>query len=160
MNIGEFVIGQIALLAWREGKRLSPGSRPAMLGIAHIVRNRVESGWLQGDWLKIIEEMPIHAAEEITATDLRSMPDVYDKDFIWLYAQVGMVYDRTLEDQITSGADSNWASHQASGMRTMKRKGLFYCNLQLPIREWFKDKILHSPEHPRQAEAGTVTFFG
>lgn len=130
-----------------------------MLGVAQVIRNRVESGWLNGDWLRILQEVPLHGAEEIAAMDWRTLPDIYDKDFRWLYTQVGMVYDRTLPDSITSSADQNWANHSAMGPKIQSRKGLFYCNLQLPIRPWFLEKIIHSPEHQRQAEAGTITFF-
>ena len=161
MNTADFVIGQLSLLAWREGKRLSPGCRPAYLGIAQIIRNRVESGWLNGDWLKIIEEVPLHSANDIADMDWRSLPDIYDKDFRWLHSQVSMVYDRTLPDAVTSSASTIWAAHQSNAPRPQPRKGLFYANLQIPVREWFKDRILGNlADHPRLAEAGTITFFG
>lgn len=160
-NVGEFVIGQLSLFAWREGKRLSPGCRAAYLGIAHIIKNRVESGWINGDWLRLIEDAPIHGADDMAAMDWRSMPDIHDKDFIWLHSMVGMLYDRKLDDQVTAAANTNWTKHQATMLKTLPRRGLFYCNLQLPIRPWFREKIICNPtEHPRQAEAGTVTFFG
>ena len=160
MNIADFVITNLSLMAWREGKRLSPGCRPAMLGIALVIRNRVEVGWSDGDWIKIIEDAPIHAAENIEAMDFRSLPDIRDKDFLWLQSQVVRVYDRTLQDEITCSANVNWAAHDISKPREMPRKGLFYCNLQLPIRPWFLENIIRRPnDHFRQAEAGNVTFY-
>ncbi len=160
MNLSEFVIGQISLLAWREGRRLSPGCRPAMLGIAHVIANRSDSGWHSGDWSKILNEVPVHASEDMSAIDWRSLPDVYDKDFLWLHDRVGRIYDHSLKDEVTSSADTVWAGH-SSGPRMPPRRGLFYCNLRFPLRSWFVENIVRRPdEHPRQAEAGEITFYG
>lgn len=161
MNVAEFVIGQIALLAWREMKRLSPGCRPAALGIAHVIRNRVDAAWQGGDWLRILQEVPVHSAEEIIQHDWISLPDVYDKDFLWLHPEVSRLYqDRGCPDNITSSADITWAAHEATKPRLPRKKGLFYCNLQMPIRPWFLENIIRRPsEHPATATAGTINFY-
>ena len=161
MNLAEFCIGQISLLSWREMKRLSPGCRPAALGIANVIRNRVDSGWASGDWLKILNDVPIHAAEEIVAIDWMTLPDVYDKDFLWIHSEVTRLYqDRMSPDTITVSADPTWAVHSANKPRAVRKKGLFYCNLQKPIRPWFLENIIsRRDEHGATATAGEITFY-
>ena len=161
MNVSPLVIDYLSLFAWREGRRLSPGCRPAALGIAHVIRNRVDSGWLSSDWLKIMNEIPVHSAENIAEMDWMTLPDVSDKDFQWIHSEVTRLYqDRMYPDTITVSADTTWASHRANTTRPGRPKGLYYCCLQRPIRQWFLDNIIHRPlDHPRTAESGTITFY-
>src|ERR1041384_528236 len=67
VNIASFVAGQLALFAWREGERLSPGCPEVKLGIAHVIANRVSAGWEGGgDWLKILANAPVHSANNVS----------------------------------------------------------------------------------------------
>jgi len=72
VNVSEVVIGQLAFFSFREGQRMAPGCRTAMLGIAHVIRNRVEAGWSNGEWLKIIADAPIHASSKLAEMDFHS----------------------------------------------------------------------------------------
>lgn len=57
VSLNDIAVMQLSFFAFREGKRLSPGSRDAMLGIAHVVGNRVEVGWHNKDWLRILADV-------------------------------------------------------------------------------------------------------
>ena len=157
MNISGLVISQMALFAYRDGQRLSPGSREAMLGIAHVIRNRMDAGWEGGgDWIKIIANMPIHSANNVDEMDFRSYVDAWSQDFRWLYGKCEDIYNGTCQDEVTASADPK----KAGGIGQPQR-ALFYGSLQSLTRQWFVDKIVNCPaEHPRLADAGTITFFG
>lgn len=156
MNIAALVTGQLAMFAFREGERLSPGCREAKLGIAHVVRNRLDAGWDSGDWLKIIAGIPIHAANNVEEMDFKSYVDVWSQDFRWLYGKCEQLYEGRLEDDVTASADPKKAFGAGHSQRA-----LFFGSLQSLTRQWFVDKIVKCPnEHPRLADAGTITFFG
>jgi len=156
VNVGALVVGQVAFFAYREGERLSPGCRDAKLGIAHVVRNRIEAGWDSGDWLKILAGMPIHAANNVEEMDFKSYVDAWSQDFRWLHEKCEQLYEGRLTDEITASADPKKAFGAGQSQRA-----LFYGSLQSLTRQWFIDKIVHCPaEHPRLADAGTITFFG
>lgn len=155
MNVSEVVITQLALFAYREGKRLSPGCRPAMAGVAHVIRNRVEAGWQNGEWMKLIADSPIHSSSLVEDIDWKSYVDIFDQTFRWLHGQCTGIYDGSLKDDVTVAADAR----KAGGVGIPKR-ALFYANLQIPMRPWFRANILdQKTEHPRTADAGTITFF-
>jgi hypothetical protein len=160
LNITDFTIGQITLFAWREGRRLSPGDRQGMKGIAEVIRSRVEKGWLDGDWLKVIEETPIHSANEIADMDWRTMPDPRDQDFVWLIGQVASIYARQGRIEVAVAPDVNFARPKANMPLSEPTRALFYGSLQSTLREWFIEKIVRSPlEHPRVADSGTISFY-
>jgi hypothetical protein len=155
VNPSEIVVSQLAFLAFREGRRLAPGSRPAALGIAHVMRNRIEAGWVSGEWMKLIADVPIHSSSLIEEIDWSSYVDIFDSSFRWLHGQCVAIYDGTLKDDVTIAADPKKAGGQG-----IPKRALFYANLQLPMRPWFKENIVQRrDEHPTTADAGTVTFF-
>ena len=155
MNAAELVIGQLAFFSFREGRRLAPECRPAYVGIAHVFRNRIESGWASGDWMKLLSDAPVHSANLVQDIDFRSHVDIWDANFRWLYGQCVEIYNGTLKDDVTVAADI-----RKIGMKGVPQKALFYGNLQAPIRAWFMENIVQRrDEHPRTADAGTVTFF-
>lgn len=156
MVIRDYAVGQLALFAYREGHRLSPGCREAMLGIAHVISNRVAAGWVNGVWLRVIADAPIHSANNVEEMDWRTLPDPWDSDFRWLYDRCEEIYSGTLRDEITISADP-----MKAGGAGRPLQALFYGSLQNLTREWFKEKIVREPAaHPRTATAGTVQFFG
>lgn len=148
------VVTCLALHAWREGNRLAPGSRSAMAGIAHIIGNRVLAGMWDGDWMKVLAHAHETAAHE-PELDF-SYPDVWNPDWRWLEPEVTRIYENRRPDDVTCSANTMQA-----GFPGGNRTGLFYCNLELPLRAWFKEKILGDPEnHPRTAECHPLVFFG
>lgn len=155
MNVAEIVITELAFHSYREGRRLATGSRPAMQGIAHVFRNRVEAGWASGDWMKLLADSPIHSSSLIEEMDFRSHIDLWDADFRWLHGKCLEIYNGTLKDDVTIAADTRKA-----GGKGIPQRALFYANIQLPVRPWFMENIIQRrDEHPRTADAGTVTFF-
>jgi len=157
VNIASFVAGQLALFAWREGERLSPGCPEVKLGIAHVIANRVSAGWEGGgDWLKILANAPVHSANNVSEMDFTSYVDVWRPEFRSLFANCEKIYAGELRDEITTSADPR----KAGGIGR-PQPALFYGSLQILTRQWFVEKIVHCPEgHPRTADAGAVTFWG
>ena len=150
----EFVVSVVSLFAWRESALLAPGSRPAMIGIVHCLANRVLAGMWGSDWLLILRH-----SREVSSHDLEpgnDYPDLWNPDWRWLTEQVGKIYDNRRPDDVTCSADMMQA-----GFPGGNRPGLFYANLQLPLRAWFQEKIVSDPEnHPRTAECQPLVFFG
>lgn len=165
MNITDYVVSQLATFAWREGKRLSPGSRDAMLGIAQVIRNRVRQGWEGGDWLKLLQKAPNFSASLTEEHDNVSLPDINDGDFRWLIQQVEQLYSGFAPDT-TSGASTRDlgasrydAVHKAAPIDVPKG-ALFYCDLNKITKPWFMEKIVREKEqHPRTMDCYPITFF-
>ena len=166
MNVGDFVISQLALLGWREGKRLAPGNRDAALGICHVIHNRMLAGWHGGDWLQIIDSFPMHAANNLDELDFRSLPAVDDPDFRALVPQVERVYSGALRDTVTSLPSVQFALPRADalGRRPMApppQSALFWADLNKITRPWFQEHIVGQREqHPILSHSLPITFFG
>jgi hypothetical protein len=168
MNVTDYVVAQLATLDWREGKRMAPGNRDAMLGIAHVIHNRVLAGWHAGDWLKIIDEFPMHSASNLEEHDFRSIPDLMDPDFRWLAPQVERVYSGALRDTVTALPSVQFAMPRvdALGRRPVApppQSALFYCDLNRVTRAWFAENILSHAvrdQHPILSHSLPVTFVG
>ena len=125
-----------------------------MLGVAHCIGNRVLAGVWEGDWLKVLSHAHEWAAHE-PELDF-SYPDVWSPDWRWLEPEVAKIYDNRKLDNITCSANTMQA-----GFPGGNRPGLFYANLQLPIRAWFEEKVLQDPtNHPRTADCQPIIFFG
>lgn len=165
MNITDYVVSQLVTFAWREGRRLSPGSRDAMLGIAHVIRNRVRQGWEGGDWLRLIQKTNIHSASLPEEHDTTSLPDIHDGDFRWLIQQVEQMYSGFSPD-VTGGANtrdlgsSRYDALHRPAPVDIPKGALYYCDLNKITRDWFTEKIVREKEqHPRTLECYPITFF-
>lgn len=153
MTRGHVEIAALALFAWREGQRLAPGSRDAMLGVAHVIDNRTRQGW-HHDWLEAIQAAPKYAANELAEFDCWTMPGDEDgRTFDWLVGQLERLYNHELSDEVTSSATLKLYLPES-------KVGLFYCDLGKVTREWFMEKIIRAPEnHQRTAECQPITFW-
>lgn len=148
------MISVLSLFAWREGRKLAPGSRDAAIGIAHCMANRVLSGMWDADWLKVLAHAHETAGHEAELSF--EYPDVWNPDWRWLAAEIVKIYDNRRPDDVTTSANT-----MKAGFHGGNRPGLFYANLQLPLRAWFKEKILDDPlNHPRTADCQPLIFFG
>lgn len=98
--------------------------------------------------------VPIHSGNNIADMDFRSLPDLYDSAFRWLYSECERIYDGGMLDDPTIGADP-----RKVGGRGLPLRALFYASLQNLTRDWFKEKILSEPSHQQTSTSGTVTFF-
>lgn len=161
MLVKNLVVTELALFSWRDGSRLIPGvSRDAWLGIAHVMNSRLQAGWFDSDWLKIIWNAPKHSS--CLEMDFRSLPDHWNRDFRAHYEACEQIYDGRLTDEVTISANGFPKYTTESGSI---RAGVYYCVLGRVTNPWFKEKILDHPEdHPRTAEVsggeGNLIFFG
>lgn len=133
MTLETYIRAEMARFAIEEGCR--HGGINNMLAIAHVLRNRVFSGW--GDWLEVIEtaaakRATIYAPEKINfrSNNVRIVLNRIDE-----------IYLRTDLVDLTGGA-------------------LFYMDPAFTVQEWFKTEVLARPEdHKRVAHVGPVWFF-
>lgn len=154
MTLKDFVVSNLGLFAWREGRRLSPGSRTGMLGIAHVIQNRVKAGQWDGDWLKVIANAHSHSASETGELHSFDLPDPWDPDWRFIIEKCEKMYDGLLADEYTWSPGFDNKTNAA-------RPGYFYANLNQPIRQWFLDKIIKQPDnHPRVADDQPIIYFG
>ena len=166
MTISDFVVSQLCLLAWREGKRLCPGNRDGMLGVAHCIHNRILAGWNSGDWLKTIADAPLHSANMVEELDFRTLPELRDGDFSWLVPKVESLYSGALRDTVTTSASIAFAMprQDALGKRIIApppQSALFWCDLNRVTRPWFSENILvPRDQHPILSHSLPVTFIG
>jgi hypothetical protein len=156
---------QLALFAWREGQRLSPGCRAAMKGIAHVISNRVQRGWHNGDWLKVLEFVPATSSDQIAVMEWRSQPDPESSDFREILNCCDRITGFQEPDDVTVSADVAGAAIVGPEQAPAQLRGLYYAYIDqlrgvVPMRDWFKTNILSQPQaHPRTASAGNVQFF-
>jgi hypothetical protein len=92
----DFIKGQLCLIAWLDG--FESGTN-AMIGICHVVRNRVTAGWHDGDWVRTVWGL-ISARHRTWGEP----PDVRDPLFMPLLQVVDSIYDGTRADKLTDGA--------------------------------------------------------
>jgi hypothetical protein len=115
-----------------------------MLAVAQVLSNRVQAGWMGGDWLRVIAGAPEYRGT--VQPPNREAVDPRDGNFRELMRRIDDVYYGT-------AADDN--VNNESG------KSLYYAELHNVTREWFTEHILGDLEtHPRIATVGQLTFFG
>lgn len=108
-----------------------------MIAVAHVMRNRVESGWYGGDWMAVLD-----SAEECLGTVYEAQPQTKLKD-----TNVRVFLQRI--DDVFSGAEED----NTEG-------AVYYCELHSVQRDWFKENVLRQREsHPMVAQIGQVAFF-
>jgi len=136
-----------------------------MLGIAHCIHNRILAGWESGDWLKVIQNCPIHSANNAVEHDFQSLPDVWDQDFRWLTEKCEQLYAGCLQDEVTTSMDAAFYTPRRDALGraaipSEQKSGLYYCDLRNVTRDWFKDKILgHKDEHAVTSSDYPLTFY-
>jgi hypothetical protein len=161
MDAKSLVVSTLSLYSYREGNRLAPGSRDAMMGIAFVIANRVKAGWHDGDWLKALSQAPRHSASESQDMLTHDMPDIWDQTWRWLVGNVEKMYDGNLNDNwtLTPSREAVAANIPGGERNYQQRPSFFYANLNMPIRPWFLEKIIRSTDHPRTVEIPPVVFF-
>jgi hypothetical protein len=151
--------GALALYAARAAGR--GGSLEQMKAIAYCVRNRVKSGWFDGQWLTIIE----HAEEadgNVSAARILLDPNnrvlqrlVSDIDDIYYGARV-----EGSREQQGKIAIAQRFSPQGGDLEDAVGKSCYWCMVNEPIRPWFKQHIIDRPEeHPNRSNMGLMAFF-
>lgn len=136
MTTDTFVKAQLAGFAYTEANHT--GSLDAMRAVCFIVRNRVRAGWAGGDWNRVINHAPVHAAHEAQSEG----PSLESEIFRRLLLQIDEIYQGTAEDNLTE-------------------KGMYYCDVTgRAVRDWFAQNIVRDPgHHPRVAQVGMIHIF-
>lgn len=134
MTGDELIKGQIVLFAWREAGRL--GGLNNMLAMCFVLRNRVDAGWNDSDYLAVITDAEASSAHPIKGA---GFPDLRSSDMRKLLSQIDAIYSGTAPDHLTNGA-------------------LFYGDLNNTTED-FRERIIRSPEHQRVAQVGEVYFW-
>lgn len=135
MTLDTYIKAQLARFAIEEGSR--HGGINNMLAVAHVLRNRVFSGW--GDWIEVVNGAHARRATVYPYTT----PNIRFGFPRHLLGRIDDIYSRVDTEDLTGGA-------------------LFYVDpsAQLPIPDWFSREVLGNPdEHPRSAHIGPVWFF-
>ena len=89
-----FVMSQVALLAWQDGHK---EGHNAMVAIMFVIANRVRAKWEDGNWLAVVQSL------RRTGRGSNEYPDARDPGFQQLLTDVDAVYDGA-EDILTDGA--------------------------------------------------------
>jgi hypothetical protein len=132
MTLDTYTRAMMADFCMREGAR--HGGILNMLAVAHVLRNRVFSGW--GDWLEVVQTAPAKRGT------------IYPESALDLRTANARAFLNRLEDVYTSEQSED-----------MTGGALFYCEPQMRIEEWFKETVFGSDDHPRTAHVGPVWFF-
>lgn len=151
MTTSDFVIGQLALRAWRDGH--SEGLN-GMLAVAYCFRNRIRAGWWNSSWLDVLA----HHREVSYKTELEddSMPEAGDYAFHVLFLQqLDGIFDGSSPDTITTSPDLP----PPLSPQYVAPVSLFYGRLDQITSTKFLLDIARNPEHKRVASVGALTFF-
>lgn len=155
MDIKSIVVTTLTMFAWREGERLSPGCHEAKEAIACVIRNRVDAGWVNKDWLKIIANTPIHSCSNLAEMDWHSYVDPWPAAYRKIYNFCEDLYGNRIITDKSASSDTR----RFNG--SMSRGALFYAALQSPVRQWFKENVIdEKQQHPMTITTGLITFFG
>ena len=123
----------LVLIGWRWGREYGGHLAPCM--IMSVLGNRVRAGW--GNWLEVLDRIYAFSAQLEMPL---GTPEIWEPGFVRLLHEVEPIWD---------------------GSKDHSNGALYWCDTRRIEREWFKDKILNSPEqHPRIANMGTLTLFG
>lgn len=139
MTTDTFVKAQLAMFAYTEANHT--GSLDALRAVCFIVRNRVRAGWSGGDWNRVINFAPRHAAHDL-ARFTADGPSLESDIFRRLLLEIDEIYQGTAADNLTE-------------------QGLYYCDVTgRAVRDWFAKNIVREPaNHPRVAQVGMIHIF-
>jgi hypothetical protein len=122
------------------------GGIAAMMGVAQVLKNRVDAGWHGGDWLGVIKTAPDFTGTTQAAFDFNPR----DANFRIVLSQIDDIYHGTADDSNVNfeGEDGKIVS-------------LYYAELHNINRAWFRENIMGNlSHHPRVAQIAQLTFFG
>jgi hypothetical protein len=135
-----------------------------MLGICFVISNRVRAGWESGDWLKVMSKVYTYSASEPSEMMNLEFPDIWEPSWRWLAGKVEDMYDGTLPDTITCTPSLESMAAVVPGCErnpaNQSKPSFFYANLNMPIRDWFVNKIIRCPaEHPQTVTIPPLAFY-
>ena len=94
MTKEDFVKGAACDAAWRA----AGGELTKAIGCLFVIRNRADHTEL--DWMATVDDF----RERFIAPDNPIKPDIHNPDFVGLLQQVDTIYDKTIADAMTGGA--------------------------------------------------------
>lgn len=150
----DFISSMLALRAWRDGHE---DGLNAMLGIAHVYRNRVRAGWHSGDWIKVLEYHFEASPTDGDAEDAVTIPDPREHAFHSLLAEIPKIISGQAKDEFTTA--TNLAFGGGSVLSIAPARALYYGRLEAITSPWFLEHIARNPDHKRIASIGTVFFW-
>jgi len=144
----DFICGQLALAAWRDG--FSEGLE-GMRAVAFCVRNRVNAGWWNGDWVSVLA----HHRDYSYRTELYddTLPDPRVFSFQCLLQEINGIFSNQTKDDVTVPV-------QPSFVQNVYKPALYYAKLNEITNDWFLENISRNTAvHSRVATVGALTFF-
>lgn len=138
----------LVLFAAREARDLQQ-----MKAICYVMRNRVRAGWGEGSWLTVLE-----TADEIAAHNPVNRKLSLNERALQLLA-------RDIDGIYFGEADGNdeiaTLCGEGRGMGGERRPApLYYCFLDLHIRDWFASHIVQDKQnHRNRGQLGFMMLF-
>jgi hypothetical protein len=136
---------QQAALVLTVAREVGKGPVVQMEAVAIALKNRVNAGWYE-DVLDAIEDMDRHSAHEANPARLSGA----DRDL--------QRFSHDIEDVWFQGSErmGETSPGDKSGFAEVK----FWCWINRPIRDSFRDKIIRDPKnHPNKGQVGPIMFF-
>src|SRR6266576_5594730 len=144
----DFLYGQLALLAWRDG--FTEGL-DGMRAVAFVIRNRVNAGWWGGSWVEVLAHHRDYSYRTEAYPDTLPDPRVYS--FQCFLQEVNSIFSGQQVDNVTAPA-------QPSFVASAYRQALYYAKLNEITSDHFLENISRQPQiHSRVAQVGALTFF-
>jgi hypothetical protein len=99
---GEEITKSLALVAaWKHEHHNGVNG---MLAVLLVLRNRVNEGWFNGDWMQNIGSLLRHTWDSPTIEGESDLPDVREPNFIKLIQYIDGIFDGTQPDSLTDGS--------------------------------------------------------
>ena len=134
-------------------------SLEAMKAICYVLRNRVRAGWHDGNWIRVIERAPEHAAHA-PGPHVELKPE--SREFQMLLRQIDDVYYQQNADDWTAQNPTSDGTQMLSLEESLCEKNhprLFWFFVNRPLRPWFKENIIGDKKnHKRTTTLGTMIF--
>ena len=146
MTGSDFIIAQLALRAWQDGKE---NGINGMLAVAFTIKNRVKAGWYDGDWIEVLSNHKkwSHKLEPYSS----QLPNPNNFAFRSLLQEVSGIFSGARRDDILMATESV--------LSVAPPPALYYGVLEEIDNPWFLDNISRSIDHRRIAQVGTLFFW-
>jgi hypothetical protein len=119
--------------AWSYASHL--GGLDPMLGVLHVIKNRIDAGW--GVCAHVLETME---KWEAAPPATKKHPDVWERRFQQLLGQIDAIYDGTHRPDVSNN-------------------GLYFGDTTNITNPWFLDHVARNPQKMRCANTGSWTYW-
>ena len=144
MTLNDLQRAAVALFAAREAG--PEGSLDQMRAICHIIRNRVQAGWCEG-YLDAVEmDYTVNADPQ----GMKGVLSLKDRNLAQLAKEI---------DEIFYGQDESETARICGRQDKERGPVLYWCFIDRPVTDWFKENIVRRPEEHRQrAQIGNMMY--